>query len=73
MFDQFVQDLITEKPNVAFSKQQFARFVRFVFGLWNSKPTPSGVVFEPLKAPLVQGMLNEKEITLQIQIRERSF
>ena len=30
MFDLFVQDLIAEKANVAFSEQQFARFVRFV-------------------------------------------
>ena len=74
MFDQFVQDLITEKANVAFSsEQQFVCFVRFVVGLWSSNPTPSGVVFEPSKASLIQGMLNEKEITPQIQIGERSF
>ena len=58
MFEKCVSDLITQKANVAFSEQQFARFVRFVVGLWISKPTPSGVVFERLKASLAQGMLD---------------
>ena len=61
MFEKFVSDLIAQKANVTFSEQQFARFVRFVVGLWISKPTPSGVVFERLKASLAQGMLNDQK------------
>ena len=43
MIEQFVQDLIAKNDNVAFSEQQFARFMRLVIGLWNSELTPSGV------------------------------
>ena len=51
---------MTEKTNVAFSEQQFARFMRLVVGLWSSKQT--GVEFEPSKASLVLGMLNDRVI-----------
>ena len=37
-----------------FIYEQFTRFMRFVVGLWSSKPTPSGVVFEPSKAITLQ-------------------
>ena len=56
MFETFVQDLVGQKAHVSFSEHQFARFIRLVVGLWSSKPTPSGVIFEPLKASLAQGM-----------------
>ena len=63
MFElQFVQDLIAEKANVSFSEHQFARFMRLVVGLWSSKPTPSSVVFEPLKASLAQGMCRKPKL-----------
>ena len=73
MLDLFVQDLIAEKANVAFSEQQFVRFMRFVVGLWNLKSTPSGMVFEPSKASLVQGMLNDRESTPLIKIGKVAF
>ena len=58
---------------IAFSEQQFARFVRFVVGLWISKPTRTGVVFEPLKVSLAQGMLNEQKRSPLIEIENVSY
>ena len=73
MFDQFLQDLIAEHAKVAFSEQQFTRFMRLVVGLWNSKSTPSGVMFEPSKASLVQGVLNDRGSTPPIKIGKVIF
>ena len=59
---------------IAFSEQQFARFVRFVVGLWISKPTRTGVVFEHLlSVSLVQGMLNEQKRIPLIEIEKVSY
>ena len=57
LWNVFVQELVAQRSVSTFTDPEFEKFTKISVGLWSSKCTPKGLVFEHYKASITAGKL----------------